>query len=187
MRLFIFKTMSPSSGLPGLTIEVTASDADPIWLARVRTVSILPASGISQRAGCKCRLWRQHIKPKRLSEPNIESSFRPLTPGVNKAGSPVRMAAQKLLSPSAWSLQLWLRQPEVAIMSFVQGFVNSMPTRGSSLVAVAAISVAVVCGTGIAAFVGLLPASGDVAAAVTVTPLIDMQVDAYVKRVATMH
>jgi hypothetical protein len=72
-------------------------------------------------------------------------------------------------------------------MSVLQGFANFSPTRASSLVAVAAISVAVVCGTGIAAFAGLLPASGNVAVAVTVTPLIDMQVHAYVKCVATMH
>ncbi|MFM0223559.1 hypothetical protein [Paraburkholderia dipogonis] len=71
-------------------------------------------------------------------------------------------------------------------MSVLQGFANSIPTRASSLFAVAAICVAVVCGTGIAAFAGLLPASGNVAVAVTVTPLIDMQLDAYVKRVATM-
>jgi hypothetical protein len=64
-------------------------------------------------------------------------------------------------------------------MSVLQGFVNSIPTRASSLAAVAAISVAVLCGTGIAAFAGLLPASGKVAVVVTATPLIDMQVDAY--------
>lgn len=72
-------------------------------------------------------------------------------------------------------------------MSVLQGFVNFVPTRGSSLAAVAAIVVAVVCGTGIAAFAGLLPASGHVAVAVTVTPLIDMQVDAYIKRVANTY
>jgi hypothetical protein len=64
-------------------------------------------------------------------------------------------------------------------MSVLQDFVNSIPTRASSLVAVAAICVAIGCGTGIAAFAGLLPASGHVAAAVTVTPLIDVQVDSY--------
>jgi hypothetical protein len=125
-------------------------------------------------------------KLKCLFEPNIESSSRTLTPGINKAGSPARLAARKLLSPSARSLQLWLRQREIAMMSCLQGFVNSIPARASSLVAVASIAVAVVCGTGIAAFAGLLPASDDVAVAVTVTPLIDMQVDAYVKRVAAM-
>jgi hypothetical protein len=72
------------------------------------------------------------------------------------------------------------------MMSCLQGFANSIPARASSLVAVASIAVAVVCGTGIAAFAGLLPASDDVAVAVTVTPLIDMQIDAYVKRVAAM-
>jgi hypothetical protein len=72
-------------------------------------------------------------------------------------------------------------------MSVLRVFASFSPTRASSLVAVAAISAAVLCGTGIAAFAGLLPASENVAVAVTVTPLIDMQVDAYVKRVATMH
>jgi hypothetical protein len=69
-------------------------------------------------------------------------------------------------------------------MSVLHGFARFNPTRGSSAVAIAVIFVAVVCGTGIAAFAGLLPAS---AVAVTVTPLVDMQVDAYVKRVATMQ
>ncbi|MFL9913285.1 hypothetical protein [Paraburkholderia sp. RL17-337-BIB-A] len=72
-------------------------------------------------------------------------------------------------------------------MSVWQGFANFSPTHASSLVAVAAIVVAVVCGTRIAAFAGLLPASGNVAVAVTVTSLIDVQFDAYVKRVATMQ
>jgi hypothetical protein len=72
------------------------------------------------------------------------------------------------------------------MMSCLQGFANSIPARASSLVAVASIAVAVICATGIAAFAGLLPASDDVAVAVTVTPLIDMQIDAYVKRVAAM-
>jgi hypothetical protein len=72
-------------------------------------------------------------------------------------------------------------------MNVLRGFANFSPTRASSLVAVAAISVAVLCGTGIAAFAGLLPASDNVAVAVTGTPLIDMQVDAQVKRVVTMH
>ncbi|ACD16008.1 hypothetical protein [Paraburkholderia phytofirmans] len=72
-------------------------------------------------------------------------------------------------------------------MCVLQGFVNSIPLRASSLVAAAAISIAVLCGAGIAAFVGLLPESDDVAVAVTATPLIDMQVDAYVKRVASEY
>lgn len=72
-------------------------------------------------------------------------------------------------------------------MCVLQGFVNSIPLRASSLVAAAAISIAVLCGTGIAAFVGLLPESDDVAVAVTVTPLIDMQVDAYMKRVVSAY
>lgn len=37
--------------------------------------------------------------------------------------------------------------------------------------------IALACATGIAAFDGLLPSSGSVAAAVTVAPLIDLQVD----------
>ncbi|MGU7784430.1 hypothetical protein [Burkholderia sp. PU8-34] len=64
-------------------------------------------------------------------------------------------------------------------MSILLGVAKSKPTR-YSLVAVAAISLAAVCGTGIAAFAGLLPASDSVADAVTATPLIDMQVDASV-------
>jgi hypothetical protein len=72
-------------------------------------------------------------------------------------------------------------------MNVLQGFANFSPMCTSSLVAVAAISVAVLCGTGIAAFAGLLPASDNVTVAVTMTPLIDMQVDPYVKCVATMH
>ncbi|REE19531.1 hypothetical protein B0G71_2629 [Paraburkholderia sp. BL27I4N3] len=72
-------------------------------------------------------------------------------------------------------------------MCVLQGFVNAIPLRASSLVAAAAISVVVVCGAGTAAFVGLLPESDDVAVAVTATPLIDMQVDAYVKRVASAY
>lgn len=57
--------------------------------------------------------------------------------------------------------------------------------RRASLAALAAICLAVVCGTGIAAFAGLLPASGGVAAALTASPLIDMQIDAYETRDAT--
>jgi hypothetical protein len=72
-------------------------------------------------------------------------------------------------------------------MSVLHGFARFNPTRASLAVSIAVIFVAVVCGTGIAAFAGLLPASGHVAVAVTVTPLVDMQVDAYVKRVVTMQ
>jgi hypothetical protein len=72
-------------------------------------------------------------------------------------------------------------------MNVLRRFTSFTPTRASSLVAVAAICVAVLCGTGIAAFAGLLPASDDVAVAVTATPLVDVQVDAQVERVVTMH
>jgi hypothetical protein len=72
-------------------------------------------------------------------------------------------------------------------MNVLRCFANFRPTRASSLVAVAAVSVAVLCGTGIAAFAGLLPASDNVAVAVTVTPLIDMQVDVEVNRVVSLH
>jgi len=40
-----------------------------------------------------------------------------------------------------------------------------------------AFAVTLVCAVGIAAFAGLLPASNHVAAAITVAPLIDLQVD----------
>jgi uncharacterized membrane protein YgaE (UPF0421/DUF939 family) len=72
-------------------------------------------------------------------------------------------------------------------MSVLYGFTRFNPTRASSAVAIAVICVAIVCGAGIAAFAGLLPASGHVAVAVTVTPLVDIQVDAYIKRGATMQ
>jgi uncharacterized membrane protein YgaE (UPF0421/DUF939 family) len=72
-------------------------------------------------------------------------------------------------------------------MNVLRCFASLSPTRASSLVAVAALSVAVLCGTGIAAFAGLLPASDNVAVAVTATPLVDVQVDAQVERVVTMH
>lgn len=71
----------------------------------------------------------------------------------------------------------------MSILSVVLRATNSNPTRVSSLVAVTTICLAVVCGTGIAAFAGLLPASGGVAVALTASPLIDMQVDAHEKRV----
>jgi hypothetical protein len=51
-------------------------------------------------------------------------------------------------------------------------------TPRHSLIAVAALSIAVLCATGIAAFAGLLPASDHVAAAMTATPFVDIQVGA---------
>ncbi|WP_205973151.1 hypothetical protein [Paraburkholderia sp. Tr-20389] len=45
-----------------------------------------------------------------------------------------------------------------------------------SLVAVAALSIAVLCATGVAAFAGLLPASDHVAVTMTATPFVDIQV-----------
>lgn len=74
----------------------------------------------------------------------------------------------------------------MTILSIVLRATNSSRTRASSLVAVTAVCLVVVCGTGIAAFAGLLPASGGVAVALTASPLIDMQVHAYEKRSATM-
>lgn len=47
----------------------------------------------------------------------------------------------------------------------------------NAIVAVAAVALVAVCLTGIAAFAGLLPNSDRVAAAMTATPLVDMQVD----------
>jgi hypothetical protein len=75
----------------------------------------------------------------------------------------------------------------MSILNVVLRATSSNPTRASSLVAVTAICLAVVCGTGIAAFAGLLPASGGVAVALTTSPLIDIQFDAYEKPVTTMH
>jgi hypothetical protein len=56
------------------------------------------------------------------------------------------------------------------------------PAKAYSVVAVAAVCLAVACGTGVAAFAGLLPASKGVAVAMTATPLIDMQINASVNR-----
>ncbi|MEI5995854.1 hypothetical protein H3V53_01065 [Paraburkholderia bengalensis] len=46
------------------------------------------------------------------------------------------------------------------------------------IIALVCLVLAVVCGTGIAAFAGLLPASEHVAATITVAPLVDIQTDA---------
>lgn len=53
--------------------------------------------------------------------------------------------------------------------------IESKPSRIHPLVAVAAVSVILACGTGIAAMTGLLPASKATAAAVTASPLVDTQ------------
>jgi hypothetical protein len=55
---------------------------------------------------------------------------------------------------------------------------KSKSSRIYPLVAAATLSVIAICGTGVAAFTGLLPASKGVASAVTTTPLVDMQVGA---------
>lgn len=53
-------------------------------------------------------------------------------------------------------------------------FAPKQAVRSSAAVIAAAILIAI-CGTGIAAFVGLLPKSDGVATAVTATPLVEMQ------------
>lgn len=62
-------------------------------------------------------------------------------------------------------------------MNIVSNEAKSKSIRTRALVAVAALTLIATCGIGIAAFVGLLPASNGVAAAVTAMPLIEMQVD----------
>jgi hypothetical protein len=62
-------------------------------------------------------------------------------------------------------------------MSSVPSETKSKPTRTLLMgVVVFAVFLTVACGTGVAAFAGLLPASEGVAVAVTATPLVDMQV-----------
>lgn len=53
-------------------------------------------------------------------------------------------------------------------------FAPKQTVRGSAALLAAAILIAI-CGTGIAAFAGLLPQSDGVATAVTATPLVEMQ------------
>ena len=53
---------------------------------------------------------------------------------------------------------------------------QTKPSRIHPLVAAAAVSVILACGTGIAAMTGLLPSSKATAAAVTASPLVDAQV-----------
>jgi outer membrane lipoprotein SlyB len=53
---------------------------------------------------------------------------------------------------------------------------QTKPSRIHPLVAAAAVSIVLACGTGIAAMTGLLPSSKATAAAVTASPLIDSQV-----------
>ena len=63
-------------------------------------------------------------------------------------------------------------------MSILPSLAKWKRANTSSLVAVVVVCLIVACGTGLAAFAGLLPASKSVAAVVTATPLIDIQVDA---------
>ncbi|MGF6979181.1 hypothetical protein QFZ94_007696 [Paraburkholderia sp. JPY465] len=67
-----------------------------------------------------------------------------------------------------------LRQPEIAIMRCFVDFVPKQAVRGS-VAALAAALLITACGTGIAAFAGLLPKSDGVATAVTATPLVELQ------------
>ncbi|SAK71180.1 glycine zipper 2TM domain-containing protein [Caballeronia ptereochthonis] len=54
--------------------------------------------------------------------------------------------------------------------------IQTKPSRIHPLVAAAAVSVILACGTGVAAMTGLLPSSKATAAAVTASPLVDAQV-----------
>jgi hypothetical protein len=67
---------------------------------------------------------------------------------------------------------------EVAVMSALPNSSKSKRSRIHLLVAPAIFSVIAACGTGVAAFTGLLPASKSVASEVTAMPLIDIQVAA---------
>jgi hypothetical protein len=60
----------------------------------------------------------------------------------------------------------------------LSNILKSKSSRTCALVAAATVSVIAICGTGVAAFTGLLPASKGVASAVTTTPLVDLQVGA---------
>ncbi len=63
-------------------------------------------------------------------------------------------------------------------MSDMNSAKKGTSTSACSVVAAVTIMLTFACGTGAAAFAGLLPASKNVAVAVTATPLIDMQVEA---------
>ncbi|MBB5427175.1 hypothetical protein QF000_001736 [Paraburkholderia atlantica] len=67
-----------------------------------------------------------------------------------------------------------LHQLEIAMMRCFADFAPKQAVRGSAAVLAAALLVAA-CGTGIAAFAGLLPKSDGVATAVTATPLVELQ------------
>jgi uncharacterized protein YcfJ len=54
--------------------------------------------------------------------------------------------------------------------------IQTKPSRIHPLVAAAAVSIILACGTGVAAMTGLLPSSKATAAAVTASPLVDAQV-----------
>jgi hypothetical protein len=62
-------------------------------------------------------------------------------------------------------------------MSVFLGRFGFKPLRRTSVIAVAAVCLAAICGMGVAAFAGLLPKSEHIAVAVTTTPLLDIQVD----------
>jgi hypothetical protein len=72
-------------------------------------------------------------------------------------------------------------------MSVLPNAGGAKSNRTHSIVAIAAAVLIAACGTGIAAFAGLLPASDGVAVAVTAAPLVDVQIDAAVKRVEAMR
>jgi hypothetical protein len=63
-------------------------------------------------------------------------------------------------------------------MSALPNASKSKSSRIHPLVAAAAFLVIAACGTGVAAFTGLLPASKSVASEVTAMPLVDMQIAA---------
>lgn len=63
-------------------------------------------------------------------------------------------------------------------MSALNNARKSTSMRTWSLVTVAAILLTAICGTGAAAFAGLLPSSKGVAVAVTAIPLVDVQFEA---------
>jgi hypothetical protein len=68
----------------------------------------------------------------------------------------------------------WPHQLEIAMMRCFGTFAPRQAVRGSAVVLAAAILLAA-CGTGIAAFAGLLPQSDSVASAVTATPLVEIE------------
>jgi hypothetical protein len=67
---------------------------------------------------------------------------------------------------------------EDAVMNGLRHSSNPRPSRIRALLAVAVFSVVALCGTGLAAFSGVLPGSEGVACKVTAIPLVDLQVAA---------